>query len=362
MLRTSDLSWYFLVLVACHSGEPLGFFAAGPQGGSGAASLNEGAGTAQRTSDASSNAAQDNTTPAAEPRLVPDMGRVHDEREIPEAGSSPSDRTGPAVHAVLGNGCSPRQLQCEQCDACAGEEACTTPTDCALGPCDAGSCGDAGAPLGAACASNGECESGFCVDGSCCDSACDGDCQRCGADGRCNVSPALDFDCEAVRCPLATTCRSYIEPPLNRCAEVGRCAGVEDCVVHDAAANVVCGDGLVCDGNGECVPGDGSVPIVPTPVSPASKCNGRGVADGATYYYCYDFAGNVMARGFASPEGYLELFMPPAPHGGRSGSIFAFDEHGNELCGYLPAQGTGYFVARGSSCVGAVTFDFYASD
>lgn len=357
MRRSFDFHWLLVVLMGCHAGEPLDFFVAGERGAPAAASPPEAASTSQHASDASSTAVQsEQLPPFSLSPSVPDR-----DAPKPTVPSSRPDAAPPTVDAVIHDACPP-DSQCEGCEPCADRDSCISRTDCALEPCDAGSCGDAGSPLGAACASNGDCESGFCVEGFCCDGACNGDCEKCGADGRCNVSPALDFACEAVSCPLATTCRSYIGPPLNRCAEVGRCAGLEECVVYNSAANVVCGDGLVCDGNGACVLGDGSVPIEPAPVSPSSRCNARGVADGVTYYYCYDYAGNVMARGFASPEGYLELFIPPVAHGGRTSSIFAFDEHGNELCGYLPAEGAGYFVTRGPSCVGAVTFDFYARD
>lgn len=359
MRRSIDLHWQLVVLMGCHSGEPLGFFTAGDRAAPDAASAPAAPSTSWPAPDASSSATQTRPTPPIAPRGMPN-GR--DIANGPVAPSNPPDAAPPAVDVTVVDASPPGRAQCEGWDACADAGVCAAPTDCALDACDAGRSGSACSPLGAACASNAECASGFCVEGSCCDSACDGDCQKCGAGGLCNVSPALDFNCEAVVCPLDTTCRSYYEPPLNRCAEVGRCVGEEGCVAHDAEAYVVCGDGLVCDGNGECVPGDGSVPIVPTPVSPSSKCSSVGIADDSRYQYCYDLAGNVMARGFASAEGYLELFVPPGLHGSNSSSIFGFDENGNELCAILPAQGRGYFTVRRASCVGIVTFTFYGRD
>ena len=67
-------------------------------------------------------------------------------------------------------------------------------SECAGG---AGVCDAAGvcevpdrASLGASCSADGECAEGHCVDGICCDAACDGVCQQCSPEGRCNVAPA----------------------------------------------------------------------------------------------------------------------------------------------------------------------------
>lgn len=71
---------------------------------------------------------------------------------------------------------------------CNGKDAscpssCSTGSDCTDDAyCYAGSC-EPKSTVGIACSSDAACESGFCVDGTCCESACDGQCERCDAKG-----------------------------------------------------------------------------------------------------------------------------------------------------------------------------------
>lgn len=115
--------------------------------------------------------------------------------------------------------------------------------------------------LGQTCSSNEECAEGHCValgDGSnvCCDSACEGTCEACGSDGRCNQMPPDDSHCSAVTCgEQPNSCASYpASLNVNRCAAFGQCHTAETyCTVSNAASGTSCGSGLECDGAGQCI-------------------------------------------------------------------------------------------------------------
>ena len=80
---------------------------------------------------------------------------------------------------------------------------------------DAGGCGlgrvetDAGClgDLGATCDAGPVCASGICVDGRCCDTACDGICEACGADGACGPAPDGEGDALCATQCLAGVCQ-----------------------------------------------------------------------------------------------------------------------------------------------------------
>lgn len=121
-----------------------------------------------------------------------------------------------------------------------------------------GTTGDAGSPsggasaftLGAECGSDGECASEHCVDGVCCENACDGPCENCSSQGRCDAMPTDDAACLAVTCPSDTTCRDFdAQITTGRCAALGECKTAIDCPHQDEADRTVCGeDGEVCRG------------------------------------------------------------------------------------------------------------------
>ncbi|HTV19829.1 MAG TPA: hypothetical protein VMG12_14185, partial [Polyangiaceae bacterium] len=126
---------------------------------------------------------------------------------------------------------------------------------------DAGSTPDVPLPgeLGADCAGAGECNSGFCVDGVCCESACDGVCQECSAQGRCDVMPVDDAACSAVACPSSTECATYPESLIaDRCAAVGVCKTSTDCQATETSTGALCTNPELtdtetrCDDSGVC--------------------------------------------------------------------------------------------------------------
>ncbi len=115
------------------------------------------------------------------------------------------------------------------------------------------------ASLGAECVENADCAEGNCVataDGSnvCCDAPCDGLCQACGADGRCDEAPETDERCEAIDCPDGDLCSSYPPDLAERsCASFGQCVSAGTyCLVEYAPLGTSCGTGLGCDGAGVC--------------------------------------------------------------------------------------------------------------
>ena len=119
---------------------------------------------------------------------------------------------------------------------CAGRGVCLTEAPCTVqddpdgATCgtqaDPGTCDGDGecvvpdkAGLGDSCNTDDDCGSQHCVTGVngtniCCDSACDGVCEGCGSDGRCNVAPDDDDRC-AVDCNNSTSCTTYPADPTN---------------------------------------------------------------------------------------------------------------------------------------------------
>jgi hypothetical protein len=178
----------------------------------------------------------------------------------------PSCANGAAVVGATCQGtgaCPPLQIQsCGQytcgSDACLGN--CTRDVDCNVGEyCSAGICVTRW-PVGAACASGGQCASGFCVDGVCCDTACAGQCQACDLPGSTGTCATL----------------SGAAPHGGRvpCAGSGPCQGICDgtspmvCAVPGAA--VPCGQAR-CANGAETIPG---------------RCDGLGACMGGETHGC----------------------------------------------------------------------------
>lgn len=156
---------------------------------------------------------------------------------------------------------------CEGIGACRTEPACDVvdanadvPCASGEGTCDgAGECVVAGKlSLGEVCDAGDECGSGFCAETSdgervCCDAACDGNCQACGDDGRCDQSLTDDAGCGVVRCPGDSTCRDYpTSVTQNRCV-AGTCGtGEQVCSFTAQGEGQSCASTLLCDASGGC--------------------------------------------------------------------------------------------------------------
>jgi MYXO-CTERM domain-containing protein len=133
--------------------------------------------------------------------------------------------------------------------------------------CDGGEC-NSKTGLGTPCTLTSECQSGFCVDGVCCDGLCAGQCEACdlaGGEGRCTpVTGEPRGDRPA--CPEA--------PADEPCAQTecdgetrGECAGFP-------TGNVICQPA-------ECVDDESG-----SEARPASRCNGGGVCEEASFVTC----------------------------------------------------------------------------
>jgi hypothetical protein len=110
--------------------------------------------------------------------------------------------------------------------------------------------------VGAGCVASTNCAEGICTGGACCDTPCDGICQACGKKG-CVETPASDARCPAmpVSCAaLSTECRTWTDPPANRCSAYGECAAsqaLSECTTFSNRP-----DGTACEsGNGSCLDG-----------------------------------------------------------------------------------------------------------
>lgn len=142
-------------------------------------------------------------------------------------------------------------IACEAFDQAAGS-ACQDNTGTCV---DNGACLVPGkAVLGTSCATNDDCGEGHCVAGPdgallCCDSACDGLCQACSADGHCNASAVTDERCTAVACPADSVCRDYDEQLTdNLCRGFGQCKDAQDCSYVALKPSASCS----CDDEGSC--------------------------------------------------------------------------------------------------------------
>jgi hypothetical protein len=160
------------------------------------------------------------------------------------------DQTGLALNCDAIGKCK-SALTCAPLDQAQG-------TACLMG---AGQCDGSGAcivpgkvALGAACAMDEECAEGNCVLGAsgsriCCDSSCDGVCQQCGANGRCELTPAGDSRCPSVTCPADNACRDYSDAlTMNLCRGFGQCSTSQDCPFTAVRPAASCD----CDTAGKC--------------------------------------------------------------------------------------------------------------
>jgi alpha-tubulin suppressor-like RCC1 family protein len=109
-------------------------------------------------------------------------------------------------------------------------------------------------PPALTCGADADCESDRCEPAAsgaaiCCESACDGVCERCGADGACNDHPDSDAACPLAICPAKSACVEYSAPAPKACSGHGQCA---ECTPHYARAGTPCGVGKQCDGAATC--------------------------------------------------------------------------------------------------------------
>lgn len=101
--------------------------------------------------------------------------------------------------------------------------------------CHAGTC-QPKSGNGAACTSSEQCGSGFCVDGTCCESACDGQCERCDAIGALGVCTPVMGKPVGMREPCTDDSKG--------CG--GSCDGVNTASCTYPGTSVVCGGGASC--------------------------------------------------------------------------------------------------------------------
>ncbi len=152
--------------------------------------------------------------------------------------------------------------------------------------------------LGDPCAQADECGSGICVPSSdgverCCELACDGLCEVCSVDGRCDAVPADDSECPVVSCSPDTSCTTYPDDlTSDRCAALGRCESeATHCAPKNEPSGESCGSGLACNGSGSCVSVCSASQLwcgsCVNPLSDNSHCGDCGEACGAGLY-CND--------------------------------------------------------------------------
>jgi MYXO-CTERM domain-containing protein len=150
-------------------------------------------------------------------------------------------------------------------------------------------------PLGSPCTAATGCSDGICTGGVCCNTPCDGICRACSADG-CVVTPPSDGRCGengVISCSsLSTTCRTYQDQPMSRCAAFGQCAesgSLAECVTFtdvpdDTACDAPCAAVLgpaVCRA-GACVcPSEVLIGMEPRSIPPPDCSMGGGGPGGA---------------------------------------------------------------------------------
>ena len=140
--------------------------------------------------------------------------------------------------------CTGESSECP--DRCEAEEDCVAGSYCAFGTCRAK------VPNGAACSGDEQCQSGHCVDNTCCDTACDGQCERCDAPGMVGVCTPV------IGKPVGS--RPACGDDGTGCA--GTCDGSNRASCSYPGQSVPCGaascvDGVAtslghCDGAGRC--------------------------------------------------------------------------------------------------------------
>ena len=130
-------------------------------------------------------------------------------------------------------------------DLCAADTDCVTGDYCQLGQCVPKQ------PLGGSCVAGHECLSGNCADGICCNSACNGQCEACGAGGICAAVTGAPIGGRAACTSDGTACGGICDgtnrtscayPATTTSCRAASCnAGIETL-------------GAYCDGAGRCPP------------------------------------------------------------------------------------------------------------
>jgi MYXO-CTERM domain-containing protein len=179
-------------------------------------------------------------------------------RKYAKSGTACGDTTcSSALGAVTGKlcngtgGCEQNTLPCAPyvCGTSACTTTCKADADCDIsGYCLNGTCAVAKG-LAGACNNNDECASGFCADGECCNTACDGQCEACGAKGKC--APVRGA-------PVGN--RKACDGDPKECG--GSCDGIDAVECKYASTKEVCGQTCdsakgqasqsTCDGKGAC--------------------------------------------------------------------------------------------------------------
>ncbi len=151
--------------------------------------------------------------------------------------------------AACGSGHCVDDVCCESacdgtCESCDADGACVPVSgpDGACASCDAGTCtDDSGGALGSACGDNAECGSGFCVDGVCCERACRGVCRACDVAGSEGLCTPVSGAPHGERDGCAT-CDAGV------CADTGSLGALgTSCTEDTACESGECTDGFCCE-------------------------------------------------------------------------------------------------------------------
>jgi hypothetical protein len=152
------------------------------------------------------------------------------------------------------------------CEGTACETACSTTSPCAAGyDCVGGKCQ---APLGASCATDGDCVSGHCSGGACCESACILPCETCSAKaglpaGSCHIVAAGQVGQGCGKDECAPGCDGIHREVCTPAAPDGTSCGIGTCAEDAVARRLTCRGGECkvqttscspyrCGGNGSC--------------------------------------------------------------------------------------------------------------
>ncbi|MEZ4312289.1 MAG: hypothetical protein R3F14_30030 [Polyangiaceae bacterium] len=120
---------------------------------------------------------------------------------------------------------------------------------------------------GAPCDRADDCATGFCLDGVCCESACDGLCDTCTAEGSaglCVLRPQGASCGSGLICDAAGTCRT---PPVGTGEP---CVAADDCESDVCIDNVCCE--RACENDESCTPEGLCLPNNGSPCSAPSEC------------------------------------------------------------------------------------------
>lgn len=172
----------------------------------------------------------------------------------------------PTGTTCLGYDASTATNNCAAIGECRNDHSCSllpeaAGTSCGIG--NAGTCDGDGicevpdkASLGEACQNSEDCAEGNCVTGAdgaglCCDTACDGVCEQCGANGRCDTAPEAEPRCDSVTCPPDNACRNYPDAlEGGQCSGFGVCRDARSCL--DAFESLRVEAECTCDDQGNC--------------------------------------------------------------------------------------------------------------